>query len=118
MSKSISIPETKEKVQRRLQGERPEFSSSMSPGRCKKCGFEYEQHAIATPDEVEFLRSLGYGVFICRDIEDTPALRAYVEIVAMNLEGEFLNTYEIEETCKNSEPNDPCNSDYMRDIST
>ena len=88
------------------------------PGKCSKCGFQYEQHAIATPEELEFLRSLGYGVFICKDREDNPLLKTYLKIVVMNLEGEFLNTYEIEEMHKNREPNNPCDSDFMRGIST
>ncbi len=88
------------------------------PGQCSKCGFELEQHAIATAEEVEFLRSLGYGVFVCKDVEDNPLLEDYLEIVAMNLDKEFLDSNEIEEIYNNREPDDPCDSAFMEDISS
>ena len=91
------------------------------PGRskCKKCGFAFKKHAISSPEEIEFLRSLGYGVFVCRDLEDNPLLGGtYLEVVAMSEDGKFLNTYEIEEMYKNREPDDPCDSEFMEDIST
>ncbi len=87
-------------------------------GKCSKCGFQYEQHSIVSYEELAFLRSLGYGAFICRDMEDNPLLKTYVEIVAMNPEHEFLSTREIEEMYKNREPNDPCDGDYMEEISS
>ena len=89
------------------------------PGKCSKCGFAYGQHAISTAEEVEFLRSLGYGVFVCKDIEDSPFLeRPHLEIVAMNLDEEFLESDEILEMYKNREPDNPCDSEFMEDISS
>jgi hypothetical protein len=93
--------------------------AKLQPGKCKKCGFKYGQHAIASPEEVEFLRSLGYGVFVCKDMEENPFLEGpYLEIVAMTLDEEFLESDEIEEMFKAREPDDPCDSDYMKDISS
>ena len=97
------------------------MTEELLPGRakCKKCGFAFKQHAISSPEEIEFLRSLGYGVFVCRDLEDNPLLGGtYLEVVAMSEDGKFLNTYEIEEMYKNREPDDPCDSEFMEDIST
>ena len=89
-------------------------------GKCRKCGFQYAEHAIATAEEVEFLRSLGYGVFICKDLEDNPFLGIgpYLEIVTMNLDEEFLESDEIGEMYKNREPDDPCDTEFMEDISS
>ncbi len=105
MSKSISFAELKTKLQ---------------PGKCSKCGFLYKQHAIASAEEVEMLRSLGYGVFICKDLEDNPvlAIGPYLEIVAMNLDEEFLKSDEIGEMYKNREPADPCDKEFMEEISS
>ncbi len=102
-----------------MRGERKKIQE-LPPGKCKKCGFLYEQHAIASAEEVEFLRSLGYGVFICKDLEELPILSIgpYLEIVAMTTDNEFLSTREIEEMYKSKEPDDPCDSDFMEDISS
>ncbi len=91
----------------------------LQPGKCKKCGFEYEEHAIATTAEVELLRSLGYAVFICKGIEENSFLTgAWVEIVAANSDGESLKTDELEEMFKEPEPEEPCDVDYMEEISS
>ena len=95
------------------------MSGKLQLGRCKKCGFAYEQHAIATLEEVELLRSLGCGIFVCRDMEDNPLLKGpHFEVVAMTKDKKFLNTYEIEEMYNNRKPDDPCDSEFMEDIST
>jgi hypothetical protein len=87
--------------------------------RCKKCGFAFKEHAISTPEEVEFLRSLGYGVFVCKDVEDNPFLKGFLEIVAMTQDNEFLKSHEIEKMYKkNKEPDNPCDRAFMKEIST
>lgn len=102
-----------------MSPERGYFSEErLEPGKCKKCGFEYRQHAIVTPEEVEFLRSLGYGVFICKDIEDNPFLEGrHLEIVASK-DDVFLETDEIEKMYNARGPDDPCDSAFMREISS
>ncbi len=89
-------------------------------GKCKKCGFAYGQHAIASPEEVEFLRSIGYNVFVCKDIiEENPFLEGdYLEVVATTKDDEFLDGDEIEQLYKNREPGDPCDEEFMEEISS
>jgi hypothetical protein len=102
--KSMSVDELKEIVKEKLQ-----------PGKCRKCGFTYGEHAISTRGELELLRALGYAAFICRDSEDKP-FGDYVEIVAVSSEGKTLNTDELEEMFK--EPDDPCDEEFMEEISS
>ena len=93
------------------------MNKNLQIGKCKKCGFTYEQHSIVSPEELEFLRSLGYGVFVCRDLEDTPFLETHLEVVAMK-DDEFLDSDEIAEMYKNKEPDDPCDEEFMEEISS
>jgi hypothetical protein len=92
--------------------------AKLESSKCKKCGFEYGEHAIATPEEVELLRSLGYGLFICKGVAEYNHFLEgpYVEIVAVSSEGVTLNTCDLEKMFK--EPDNPCDSDFMEDISS
>ena len=96
------------------------FDHTMTPcaRKCPKCGFAFEEHATALPEEVELLRSLGFGVFVCKDVEDGhPFLEGvYLEVVAMK-DDKFLNSFDIEEIYNNREPDNPCDSGFMEEIS-
>jgi hypothetical protein len=70
---------------------------------------------MALREELELLRARGYAAFICRDSEDKP-FGDYVEIVAVSSEGKILKTDDIEDMFK--EPEDPCDEEFMEEISS
>ncbi len=86
---------------------------------CSHCGHSYGEHTIARPDEIETLLSLGFTVYDCDSIdEDTPFLEGEHRWVWVEKDGVVADCLEIEETCKNVEPDDPCDSDFMKEISS
>jgi hypothetical protein len=86
---------------------------------CKKCGNAEGEHSIARPDEILTLRSLGYEVWDCDSLDDiTPLLEGPHRWVWVEKDGLVADSLEIEEVCRNADPDDPCDSDYMKDISS
>jgi hypothetical protein len=95
-----------------------------SSASCDECGFTIGVHALATLSEMETLKSRGYMVIQCNKVgaEDTPFLDYDTwEVVVFREEApgvmiKFLDCRQIEEMC--GEPDDPCDEEFMEEISS
>ncbi len=96
------------------------MSKKLTLRRCKVCGNAEGAHAIARPDEIPILRSLGYEVYDCDTVDPSPFLDGERRWVWVEKAGLVADSLEIEEVRKgkNSQPDDPCDGDYMEEISS
>ena len=87
---------------------------------CKVCSNDEAEHTIARPDEVLTLRSLGYVVYDCDTVESNPVLDGCTHWawVWVEKDGLVADCLEIGEVCKKADPDNPCEEDFMKEIST
>lgn len=96
------------------------FDPKLPTRLCKVCGNDETEHTIARPDEVLTLRSLGYEVYECDTVEADPLLDGcpYWVWVCIEKDGLVADCLEIGKVCKKADPENPCDDEFMKDISS
>lgn len=88
------------------------------PTLCKACGKLDNDHTFFFTEDIETLRSQGCSVTLCDDSEPDMDLSS-IELhwgYILAPDGSVLQTKEIHARCK--APDDPCDGDYVEDISS
>ena len=89
---------------------------------CKTCGNAEGNHAVTKRNEVGLLRSLGYEVTVCNELDPSPLdPGSWVEKgywwTWVTKDGTSVDSFEVDEVCSNHVEN-PCDSAFMEEIST